>query len=95
MLSTYERRRSQREVINEMPLYPTENVLWDESQIPSVNYTGAACWVDNIQPEWGGTSCASLHSRCQRRHPDSLAHSVSLRMAPPGRMAARHLRHAC
>eukprot|EP00983_Pelagomonas_calceolata_P090168 1157388-Pelagomonas_calceolata.AAC.15 len=40
MLTTYERRRSQREVINEMPLYPTEGVLWDENQIPSVNYTG-------------------------------------------------------
>ena len=43
MLHTYERRRSQREVINEMPLYPTEGVLWDESQIPSVNYTGEGC----------------------------------------------------
>lgn len=43
MLSTYERRRSQREVINEIPLYPTENILWDESQIPSVSYTGEGC----------------------------------------------------
>jgi len=43
MLAAYERRRSQREVINEMPLYPTEGLLWDESQIPSVNYTGEAC----------------------------------------------------
>uniref|UniRef100_A0A7S3R311 Intron-binding protein aquarius n=1 Tax=Dunaliella tertiolecta TaxID=3047 RepID=A0A7S3R311_DUNTE len=43
MLTTYERRRSQREVINEMPLYPTEGVLWDENQIPSVNYTGEGC----------------------------------------------------
>jgi len=42
MLSTYERRRSQREIINEMPLYPTEGVLWDENQIPSVNYTGGS-----------------------------------------------------
>jgi len=30
-------------VINEMPLYPTEGVLWDENQIPSVNYSGEAC----------------------------------------------------
>jgi hypothetical protein len=30
----------QRDVINEMPLYPTEGVLWDEAQIPSVNYSG-------------------------------------------------------
>lgn len=43
MLSTYERRRSQREVINEMPLYPTEGILWDESQIPSVTFTGEGC----------------------------------------------------
>eukprot|EP00798_Chlamydomonas_sp_ICE-L_P018650 gene18650-25166_t len=43
MLSTYERRRMQREVINEMPLYPTEGVLWDENQIPSANYTGESC----------------------------------------------------
>jgi intron-binding protein aquarius len=43
MLSTFERRRSQREVINEMPLYPTEGLLWDENQIPSVTYTGEGC----------------------------------------------------
>lgn len=43
MLSAYERRRFQREVINEMPLYPTEGLLWDEHQIPSVNYTGEGC----------------------------------------------------
>jgi len=43
MMYTYERRRFQREVINEMPLYPTEGILWDENQIPSVNYTGEGC----------------------------------------------------
>ncbi|KAG1668022.1 hypothetical protein FOA52_006555 [Chlamydomonas sp. UWO 241] len=40
VLATYERRRFQCDVINEMPLYPTEGVLWDEAQIPSVNYSG-------------------------------------------------------
>ena len=35
--------RSQREVINEMPLYPTESIMFDEHQIPSVNYTGEGC----------------------------------------------------
>ncbi|EFJ49751.1 hypothetical protein VOLCADRAFT_104194 [Volvox carteri f. nagariensis] len=42
LVSTYQRRRSQREVVNEMPLYPTEGLLWDESQIPasSEHYTG-------------------------------------------------------
>jgi intron-binding protein aquarius len=41
LLRTYERRKFQTEVINEMPLYPTEAVLWDENQVPSVHYTGA------------------------------------------------------
>ena len=36
----YEQRKSQTEIINAMPLYPTENALWDENQIPSVHYTG-------------------------------------------------------
>lgn len=40
MVSTYERRRFQTEVINELPLYPTEAVLWDENQVPDVHYTG-------------------------------------------------------
>jgi len=40
VLQRYEARRSQREAINEMPLYPTESVLWDESQIPMMSYAG-------------------------------------------------------
>jgi intron-binding protein aquarius len=40
VLQRYEARRSQREAINEMPLYPTESVLWDESQIPMMTYAG-------------------------------------------------------
>ncbi len=40
MVSTYERRRFQTEVINELPLYPTESILWDENQVPDVHYTG-------------------------------------------------------
>ena len=43
MVSTYERRRFQTEVINELPLYPTEAILWDENQVPDVHYTGDAC----------------------------------------------------
>ncbi len=30
----------QTETINEMPLYPTEAVLFDENQVPTVHYTG-------------------------------------------------------
>jgi len=40
MVSTYERRRFQTEVINKLPLYPTESILWDENQVPDVHYTG-------------------------------------------------------
>mmetsp|Transcript_15961 Transcript_15961/g.37841 ORF Transcript_15961/g.37841 Transcript_15961/m.37841 type:complete len:1392 (+) Transcript_15961:941-5116(+) len=40
ILKRYEGRKSQREAINEMPLYPTESVLWDDSQIPVLDYTG-------------------------------------------------------
>ena len=40
MLATYERRRFQTDFINQMPLYPTERLLWDENQVPSVHYTG-------------------------------------------------------
>lgn len=42
VIHTYQRRRFQTEVINEMPLYPTERVLWDENQVPDIRYTGAA-----------------------------------------------------
>ena len=40
MVSTYERRRFQTDAVNELPLYPTEAVLWDENQVPYVHYTG-------------------------------------------------------
>ena len=40
VVSKYERRRSQTETVNAMPLYPTEAILWDENQVPKVHYTG-------------------------------------------------------
>ncbi|PSC68726.1 Intron-binding aquarius [Micractinium conductrix] len=40
MVAAYERRRSQADAISEMPLYPTEAVLFDENQVPSMHYTG-------------------------------------------------------
>ena len=46
MVSTYERRRFQTDIINDMPLYPTEAILWDENQVPSVHYTGTASLPD-------------------------------------------------
>lgn len=30
----YEKRKLQRELINSMPLYPTESIFWDEHQVP-------------------------------------------------------------
>lgn len=41
LYTAFQRRQFQTEVINIMPLYPTEAVLWDENQVPSTHYTGA------------------------------------------------------
>ena len=43
LVSSFEKRRSQRQAINAMPLYPNEDVLWDENVVPSVDYTGETC----------------------------------------------------
>ena len=40
MVSAYERRKSQTDTVNAMPLYSTEAILWDENQVPKVHYTG-------------------------------------------------------
>jgi len=40
VVSKYERRKSQTDTVNAMPLYPTEAILWDENQVPKVHYTG-------------------------------------------------------
>jgi Intron-binding protein aquarius N-terminus len=51
LLTAFERRRFQTEVINAMPLYPTEAVLWDENQVPSTHYTGGGL------PMYGRSAC--------------------------------------
>ena len=33
MLTAFDRKKSQTETINAMPLYPTESILWDENQV--------------------------------------------------------------
>ncbi|CAI5536299.1 unnamed protein product [Closterium sp. Naga37s-1] len=43
VVSFFEKKRSQRAALNALPLYPNEDVMWDESLIPSVNYTGEGC----------------------------------------------------
>ncbi|PAV90727.1 hypothetical protein WR25_12656 isoform A [Diploscapter pachys] len=35
-----ERRLDQLQQLNEMPLYPTEKIIWDENVVPYENYTG-------------------------------------------------------
>ena len=41
-MNVFEKRRSQRQMINAMPLYPNEEVLWNENVIPSIESTGKA-----------------------------------------------------
>jgi intron-binding protein aquarius len=43
LVSSFEKRTSQRRAVNAMPLYPNEDVLWDENVVPSVDYTGETC----------------------------------------------------
>ncbi|XP_069126359.1 LOW QUALITY PROTEIN: RNA helicase aquarius-like [Argopecten irradians] len=43
LVSRHEKRRSQLEQINEMPLYPTEDIIWDENIVPTEFYSGDSC----------------------------------------------------
>ncbi|KAJ9179582.1 hypothetical protein P3X46_011356 [Hevea brasiliensis] len=36
-------KQSQKEAINALPLYPNEQIMWDESIVPSINYSGEGC----------------------------------------------------
>ena len=40
IVAEHERRQSQLEAMNSMPLYPTEEILWDINQVPSEFYSG-------------------------------------------------------
>eukprot|EP00058_Branchiostoma_floridae_P027957 XP_002613448.1 hypothetical protein BRAFLDRAFT_123925 [Branchiostoma floridae] len=42
-VSRHERRLSQLEALNEMPLYPTEEILWDENIVPTEYFSGEGC----------------------------------------------------
>jgi len=39
----HERRLSQLDAVNEMPLYPTEQIVWDENIVPGEYYSGSSC----------------------------------------------------
>lgn len=43
LISRHERRTSQLEALNEMPLYPTENIIWNENVVPSEYFSGEGC----------------------------------------------------
>ncbi|XP_065833502.1 RNA helicase aquarius-like [Oscarella lobularis] len=43
LVSRHEKRLSQIEALNEMPIYPTDEILWDENVVPSEYYSGDGC----------------------------------------------------
>ncbi|KAJ9685058.1 hypothetical protein PVL29_017189 [Vitis rotundifolia] len=43
MVSFFEKQQSQKEAINALPLYPNEQIMWDESLVTSINYSGEGC----------------------------------------------------
>ncbi|XP_035237353.1 RNA helicase aquarius isoform X1 [Anguilla anguilla] len=43
LVSRHERRTSQIEQLNQMPLYPTEKIIWDENIVPTEYYSGEGC----------------------------------------------------
>lgn len=40
LISRHEKRKSQQERVNEMPLYPTEKIIWDENIVPVEYFSG-------------------------------------------------------
>ena len=42
-ISRHERRPSQIEALNTMPLYPTEEIIWDENIVPMEYFSGEGC----------------------------------------------------
>ncbi|XP_060536471.1 RNA helicase aquarius isoform X2 [Cylas formicarius] len=43
LISRHEKRVSQLEALNEMPLYPTEAIIWDENIVPTAYFSGDGC----------------------------------------------------
>nr|XP_018901599.1 PREDICTED: intron-binding protein aquarius [Bemisia tabaci] len=43
LISRHERRVSQLEDLNSMPLYPTEEITWNESVVPTEYFSGEGC----------------------------------------------------
>lgn len=43
LISKLEKRDSQLDALNQMPLYPTEKIIWDENIVPSEYFSGDGC----------------------------------------------------
>ncbi|XP_050306133.1 RNA helicase aquarius isoform X2 [Anthonomus grandis grandis] len=43
LVSRHEKRVSQLVALNEMPLYPTETIIWDENVVPTAYFSGEGC----------------------------------------------------
>ncbi|XP_066993686.1 RNA helicase aquarius isoform X2 [Anabrus simplex] len=43
LVSRHERRASQLQALNEMPLYPTEDIIWNENIVPTEYFSGEGC----------------------------------------------------
>nr|CAB3500638.1 unnamed protein product [Digitaria exilis] len=43
LVAFFEKRQSQKDAVNALPLYPNEQIMWDESLVPSINYSGQGC----------------------------------------------------
>lgn len=65
LVSHHERRMSQLEAINALPLYPTEDILWDENIVPSEYYNGESekCLHEVVIQPLRSHTCIS-HSAC-------------------------------
>lgn len=52
LASQYERRYSQLESLNGMPLYPTEQTLWDENIVPTEHYVDECLALPKLQSQF-------------------------------------------
>lgn len=43
LVDYHEKKQSRKQQAQELPLYPTEGILWDENLVPSQNYEGYTC----------------------------------------------------
>lgn len=68
-VSRHERRISQIEQLNLMPLYPTEKIIWDENIVPTEYYSGeGACQSQCMFRVSRALACARVHSQVWAFH---------------------------